>query len=167
MCMEGRRLRAGFFALSCLLICGCVGWTGFDMATVSSFLDGGGTLGGFTGGNVVISYTNRTSRSAAWSVTWTGPESPEPMLVTTRTGPNETSNTGVEGAVSRIALGGTGPQTAAVVLNGDAAGSKVVRYQGKPLVCGVDFQPGDIISFTLMESASGDCTITTEVVSGG
>jgi hypothetical protein len=42
-----------------------------------------------------------------------------------------------------------------------------VFYEGDGLICGQDFQSGDIVSFTVVESASGLCTITTEIIPGG
>ena len=168
MRMDGRRSYVVvLLAWLCPAWIGCVGLVGFDTAILGSLISEKDFLGLPSGGNIAISCTNRTSRSVTWTVTWQAPGADQPMVFNTQTDPNGTTSVCVEGAVERITLGSEETDAPAVVLDIGSNEPTFVPYEGKPLVFGEDFRPGDIVSFTIVASASGQYTITTEIVSGG
>ena len=171
------RFRPVCFSLTALLAAataltvtsGCIGFAGFDTAALESFFGQGRGLDPTDNGNVVLSYTNRTDREASWTVTWgTGDDRP-PTVVTVQTPPQDTSSVSLEGQVRHITLGSKDHKLAAVILGPEGGATHSISAQGSPLVLGEDFQPGDIISFTLtlLDAGQEEYTITTEIISGG
>jgi hypothetical protein len=120
-----------------------------------------------SGGNVVVSFHNGTSKPVRWQVVLRNGGPSHPAVRMLDVAPRETESLAVEAPLSQIGGDADGSVGIGAVVGAGTPTEVHITYAGASLARGEDFADGDVIELSVREDPAGWYAIAAEVATGG